>query len=120
MRVRVGLASSTQSAEWPCLNYNAQRAHARNPGTHIRSCHIPGLPLSAVVEAGLGDAAGELALLDREVDHIAGLVLGAVAGLLPGDAVARVGLRFLQELYIGKRKKKTEISTTRPPNRIGH
>ncbi len=53
---------------------------------------VPGLPLPAVVEAGLGDAAGELALLDREVDHVAGLVLGAVAGLLPGDAVARVGL----------------------------
>ena len=55
--------------------------------------HKPGLSLAGVVEAGLGDAAGELAVLHREVDHVQALVLGAVAGLLPRDAVAGVCLR---------------------------
>lgn len=54
--------------------------------------YAPGLSLPGVVEAGLGHAAGELAVLDGEVDHVEALVLGAVACLLPADAVARVSL----------------------------
>lgn len=53
---------------------------------------LPRFPLALVVEAGLGDAAGVLAVLDREVDHIDSLVLGTIASLLSVHPIAGVCL----------------------------
>lgn len=75
-----------------CRHAPTRLTPARQPPVGYRGRALPGLPLTRVVEAGLGYAAGELAVLHGEVDHVVALVLGAVPGLLSGDAVARVSL----------------------------